>query len=98
MVTSQSRTLNLEYLNAMILPVAHQNISVAHNCHSLQSLELPVSRPPTPERSEECSIRMKDLNAVVPRVSHEDVPLVVYCYSPKMREIFISQLSELYQK
>lgn len=82
-------TLGLEHLYAVVLSIAHQNISIAHNCYSLQTLEFPVSRPPTPERSEECSVRMEYLYPVVPRVAHEYVPLIVYCYSPGNRKFFL---------
>jgi hypothetical protein len=71
----------LEDLDSVVLSVAHQNVAVGHNCHSLQSLELPVPGAPASERSKERSVGVEDLDPVVARVPDADVSLIVHCYS-----------------
>lgn len=85
--------LTLEHLKSVVLPVAHQYVPVGHDCHSLQTLELRVSRPPAPERPQEAAVRVEDLYPVVARVADDDVPLVVHSYSPENKRLSVETAS-----
>lgn len=61
----------------MVFPVAHEDISVGHDGHSFQALELGITGAPGTERAQEASVRVEDLDAIIAGIGHTDVALVV---------------------
>jgi len=77
----------LEDLHPMVLPVCHQDVSVAVDSDPLQPLEFSVVLSPPPEGSEERAVGVEDLDAIVARIGHEDVTLFIDSHTPRELEL-----------
>jgi len=77
----------LEYLHPMVLPVCHEDVSVAVDSDPLQPLELSIVLPPPPEGSEERAVGVEDLDAIVARIGHKDVTLLIDSHTPRELEL-----------
>jgi len=75
----------LEYLNAMILSVSDQNISLAVHSNSFETLELSIVLSPPAKCSKECSIRIENLDSVVSGISNKDETLLIDSHTPAIQ-------------
>lgn len=62
----------------MIFAIAHQDISIGHYGHALESFELRIARAPGAEGLQEAAVRIEDLYAIIARIGHEYIALIVH--------------------
>lgn len=84
--TEPRQRSRLEHLHPMVLPVAHQDVSIGHDGNALEALEFGVTGAPGTERPQEAAVRVEDLDPIVARVGHADVALVVDGDAPGKRK------------